>query len=519
MEKYRIERQHMLHEKQQIERSRHALFFPRTSSTPETMLPRWTDEGSARIGGEDKILASPTRAAAAFLMRPRFAGARFRRLLIALASLVVISICVFHFSPEQRQLLAVPDGMRHRLPWNRPSSDTIVPTKDGTANSHFQGELTPVDADKSVTDATTRLPHIPAKIWQIYLDFKPNALSVTYLTSWLFHSPSYSYTILDKAGAHGLVSRLAGMANTEGAERRVPIYPDIVVPPAQTPVEAEAEEEDSKGDTDDADDKNDNDNDNDNEKNTEEGGDEEKKEKKDEVAKRGKHQPHVELRESSPVQMKDLAFARDALQQYDAMPRRVLRADFLRYLVLALEGGVYSDVDTYLVRDIRDWVPEAFRAETRLIVGLEADSSPAVTGTTYEVQFCQWTLSSAADHPTMWTMLDRILAKVRTIDGSGLLGGTKKLTDKDVLAITGPAAWTEVVFEHLDQVAGTGVGAPRITWETLTGMKEPKLYGDTLVLPIDGFATGVPHSHASQAKSEQTLVKHQFQGKWRDDKG
>ncbi|CAK7211301.1 hypothetical protein SBRCBS47491_001077 [Sporothrix bragantina] len=463
------------------------------------MLPRWTSDDSS---AQDTTSTSPTRAAASFLMRPRFSGARFRRLLIALASLVVISICIFHFSPDQSQLLTVPDGMRH-LPWNRPSSDrtsSASPT-DGKAAGidKPQGELSPLDADKFVTDATTRLPHIPAKIWQIYLDFKPSAISVTYLTSWLFHSPSYSYTILDKAGALGLVSRLAGMANTEGAERRVPIYPDIEVKPLAVEEETNTEDnERSKKDNGDEDDKDD------------------KEEEEQTLEKRKSDQPHVELRESSPVQMRDLSFARDVLKQYEAMSRRVLRADFLRYLVLALEGGVYSDVDTYIVRDIRDWVPEKFRAETHLIVGLEADSSPPVKGTTYEVQFCQWTLSSAPNHPTMWTMLDRILAKIRSIKG-GIL--STKLTDKDVLAITGPAAWTEVVFEHLDQVAGTGVGQPRITWETLSGMKEPQLYGDTLVLPIDGFATGVPHSHASGGKSEQTLVRHQFQGKWRDDKG
>jgi alpha 1,6-mannosyltransferase len=37
-----------------------------------------------------------------------------------------------------------------------------------------------------------------------------------------------------------------------------------------------------------------------------------------------------------------------------------------------------------------------------------------------------------------------------------------------------------------------------------------------LILPIDGFATGVPHSGASGDTVEASLVRHQFKGAWRD---
>jgi alpha 1,6-mannosyltransferase len=37
------------------------------------------------------------------------------------------------------------------------------------------------------------------------------------------------------------------------------------------------------------------------------------------------------------------------------MHRGVLKADFLRYLVLLVHGGVYSDVDTELLHPIESW--------------------------------------------------------------------------------------------------------------------------------------------------------------------
>lgn len=64
-------------------------------------------------------------------------------------------------------------------------------------------------------------------------------------------------------------------------------------------------------------------------------------------------------------------------------------------------------------------------------------------------------------------------------------------SNDDVLGITGPAGWTEVVYAELSKQVGS-----TITWKNLTGMKEPRLYGDILVLPINGFASNVPHSGA-----------------------
>ncbi len=191
---------------------------------------------------------------------------------------------------------------------------------------------------------------------------------------------------------------------------------------------------------------------------------------------------------------------------FEALTRPVLRADFLRYLLLAVEGGVYSDTDTVLVQPVHLWVPDEFKEHTRLIVGLEADALPPINGTTYPVQFSQWTLAGAAGHPAFWAMVDRIVSR---IDGSG-----KRYSDNDVLTISGPAGWTEVVFKYLSDVSGTNV-----TWRNLTGMQVPRLIGDVLVLPIDGFATGVPHSNASAEITNGTMAMHLFDGSWRNQAG
>ncbi|KUJ11299.1 uncharacterized protein LY89DRAFT_594840 [Mollisia scopiformis] len=263
---------------------------------------------------------------------------------------------------------------------------------------------------------TNHLPHIPPKIWQIYLDYTPYAIMpyTSYIQSFITHSPSHTYTLLDAHGALSIISKLST----------------------------------------------------------------------------SKTHAHI-------------------LPLFYAMSRRVLRADFLRYLLLAIEGGVYSDMDTEMLRPLHDWVPDEYKSRTKLIVGLEADQSPPVGGTTYEVQFCQWTLAGAAGHPALWGMVERILNEVQKRPFESPMKDVE-FSDEEVLDITGPAGWTEVVYEYLSKAAGEEIG-----WRNLTGMRSPRLFGDILVLPIDAFASGVPHSGASGPGMGEAFVKHQFQGSWR----
>lgn len=144
-------------------------------------------------------------------------------------------------------------------------------------------------------NATDRLPHIPPKIWQIWLDSATSAPDhfASSAMSFIKNSAGYAYTVVDSAGALALITR---------------------------------------------------------------------------VSQSRKHARMLEL--------------------YQAIPRRVMRADFLRYLLLAVEGGVYSDADTIMVRPVREWVPDEYKDKAKIIVGIEGDKDEPVevTGAAYEVR-------------------------------------------------------------------------------------------------------------------------------------
>lgn len=332
------------------------------------------------------------------LMRPR------QLLRLAMAMLITVSMSYYM--------------LYDTLAW--PSSFSVFTIQQACNLKTTDAVTTPPPTGFSLPSA---LPHIPSKIWQIYLAFAPDALKTETISSFVTHSPSSTYSILDVDGANALVDYVA--QNYHGYERIRPLY--------------------------------------------------------------------------------------------DAMSRTVVRADFLRFLILAVEGGVYSDSDTAMARPLKDWVPAEFKDRTKLIIGIEADAgdrTDLIGGTTYRVQFCQWTMAGAQEHPVFWSMVDRVLDSVA--DKVAASAGGKKgvgFSNHDVLGMGGPAGWTEVLYSHLREAVGT-----EVSWEDLTGMREPRLFGDTLVLPIDGFATGVPHSGATYPAENYTddaMVLHHFNGGWK----
>lgn len=191
------------------------------------------------------------------------------------------------------------------------------------------------------------------------------------------------------------------------------------------------------------------------------------------------------------------------LSIFNSMPRRVLRADFLRYLLLAVEGGVYSDADTTLLRPVSEWVPPEYKQRTRLLVGIEAESDVPIAPPGFQVQFCMWTFASAANHPVVWKMVERILELIAE-------HGEQGYRDEDVLAITGPQGWSEVVYEGLSGAVGR-----EINYTHMQGLKEPVLYGDILVLPIEAFGAAFG---TDPTAVDRALVRHTQAHEWRKGK-
>lgn len=147
------------------------------------------------------------------------------------------------------------------------------------------------------------------------------------------------------------------------------------------------------------------------------------------------------------------------LQAFKEMPKNILRADFLRYLLLFARGGIYSDMDTYPLKPLNQWpsidheklkefketrkpVPyKGFKSgdvsvrderEPGLVIGIEADADRPDWSDWYarRIQFCQWTIQAKPGHPVLRELILNITAT--TLDSvSSMKGNTADLIDKD----------------------------------------------------------------------------------------
>ncbi|KAH8904438.1 hypothetical protein BR93DRAFT_930473 [Coniochaeta sp. PMI_546] len=201
---------------------------------------------------------------------------------------------------------------------------------------------------------------------------------------------------------------------------------------------------------------------------------------------------------------------------FHALTNPALKSDFLRYLLLSARGGTYSDVDTKPLVPLESWLPASLRGTTRLVIALEYDETQDThtDQTAHEVQFCQWTISSAPNHPLMARMVDRALADLQAAARAQNTDVAHAVfSDKDVLNTTGPVAWSENVFEVLRE------RDPSVrSWLDFTGIREPRHFGDIVLLPLESFRADWRDDWGTWfnwRKGRRALVRHFYKGGWR----
>ncbi|KPM42462.1 hypothetical protein AK830_g4088 [Neonectria ditissima] len=188
----------------------------------------------------------------------------------------------------------------------------------------------------------------------------------------------------------------------------------------------------------------------------------------------------------------------------------ILKADFLRYLILLEEGGVWADIDVYPHQPVSKWIPEQYRDSVNLVIGIENDhhKQPIWPGSPYSVQLCQYTVLAKAGHPAIKILVDQVTGDLQRLIESKQPGDG--ITFEEVMATTGPFAFTKVMmdyFKNMTDVEHTG--------DELDSLEEPRLIGDVLVLPKDSFGW-LPQDQTHEKGDEIILVEHLFIGSWRD---
>ena len=203
----------------------------------------------------------------------------------------------------------------------------------------------------------------------------------------------------------------------------------------------------------------------------------------------------------------------EVVEAYNALPVPVLRADFFRYLILLARGGIYSDIDTTALKSTTEWIPdEVPRSSLGLIVGIEADPDRTDWKDWYSrrIQFCQWTIQAKSGHPVLRDVVATITEDTLRMKKLGILKVDKM--DKSIVEFTGPAVWTDTIFNYFNNPTYYKMDGKNITWEAFAGMETAKKVGDVVILPITSFSPGVGQMGSKEPDDPMAFVRHDFEG-------
>lgn len=161
----------------------------------------------------------------------------------------------------------------------------------------------------------------------------------------------------------------------------------------------------------------------------------------------------------------------EVFEAFKLLPKIILKSDFMRYLLIYTQGGIYSDIDTSLNTDILQWISyqdKFFDQENKigLVIGVESDRdelSWARNGMARRLQYCQWTLHAKKHHPFYRELIARIteLALFHFNPETKLLvknnveydfNKDSKTSFAGTMEWTGPGQFTDVLFYYLNNV-------------------------------------------------------------------
>ena len=200
----------------------------------------------------------------------------------------------------------------------------------------------------------------------------------------------------------------------------------------------------------------------------------------------------------------------DIVYMYRTITAKIIKADLLRYLVMYVEGGIYTDIDVEALRPIDRFIPERYNErDIDMVIGVEIDQPEfqdhSILGSKCK-SFCQWTFMCKPRLPVMLRLVDNIMKWLNDIAKRQNKSISEVELDFDeVISGTGPSAFTRAVLAEMSIREGR-----EVKWDEFHAMGESKLTGGVLVLTVEAFAAGQGHSDSGNHNARTALVKHHY---------
>ena len=212
-----------------------------------------------------------------------------------------------------------------------------------------------------------------------------------------------------------------------------------------------------------------------------------------------------------------LGFLEDA---YKKLPSRIMQLDFIRYLEMFRNGGVYVDFDTNCLVPIEQWYAACYPANTingkdlpparrpGLLVGVEFDTTLSNDQPIQDrrIGIANYVFAANKGHPALAQMLASIIETLQTV----------KFEDSEtsepftVYATTGRRLWTDTIIGYLQQ------STRGFSDHDLAGLTSAKVVNDICILPQIAFGLGQDKNDSTKDAIPENgaFVKHFFMKSW-----
>lgn len=215
----------------------------------------------------------------------------------------------------------------------------------------------------------------------------------------------------------------------------------------------------------------------------------------------------------------------DLVEAYLALQIPIIKADWLRYLLLYAEGGVWSDLDVSCNSPFDSWIPPQYKNNISLVVGWEFDTPwPGVDPPQEKHELATWTVLAKPGSPHILTAVDGLLqgvkdvAKENGVDVAGITATPPMMGD--IVTFCGPRRMTRSIFQSLQRMLKMSDDEFRAVQSSTWNIVEPRLLGDVLILPGYSFARSMNfYDETVTASLGPSLVEHHYAGSWKNDKG
>lgn len=215
----------------------------------------------------------------------------------------------------------------------------------------------------------------------------------------------------------------------------------------------------------------------------------------------------------------------DLVDAYLTLQIPIIKADWLRYLLMYAEGGMWSDLDVSCNSPVDSWIPAEYKQNVSIVVGWEFDTPwPGQTPEDVKHELATWTVLAKPGSPHMLTAVDGLLkgiydvAAENNVNVAGITATPPMMGD--IVTFCGPRRMTRSIFQSLQRELNMSDDEFQVLQKETWFALEPKLIGDVLVLPGYSFARSMNfYDEPITASLGPSYVEHHYAGSWKNDKG